>query len=161
MRKTIAIKTPIASIWPIDDEGICTEIRFNLMPTNCIYEETPFLLQIKQELLEYFEGTRREFTIPVRTHGTPFQMRVWEALKTIPYGETVSYQHIATLTGDPKAVRAVGLANKRNRLPILIPCHRVIAKDGRLVGYNGGLNLKELLITHERKYGPVPKTPKH
>ncbi|MFA7127452.1 MAG: methylated-DNA--[protein]-cysteine S-methyltransferase [Bacilli bacterium] len=152
MRKTIAIPTPIAEIWPIDDDGICTEIRFNLMPPNCKVEETTLLLQIKKELTEYFDGTRKVFTIPIKTHGTPFQVKVWDALQTIPYGLTVSYCHIATMVGDPKAVRAVGLANKRNRLPILIPCHRVIGKDGRLVGYNGGLNLKELLIKHEQQY---------
>jgi methylated-DNA-[protein]-cysteine S-methyltransferase len=109
-----------------------------------------------REFEEYFAGTRRQFDVPLRPSGTPFQLEVWGALLTIPYGETVSYADIARRIRRPRAVRAVGAANGANPLSIIVPCHRVIGSHGDLVGYGGGLPIKRWLLAHERKYAPVP-----
>jgi methylated-DNA-[protein]-cysteine S-methyltransferase len=100
-------------------------------------------------LTEYFEGRRRVFELPLAPAGTPFQLRVWNALLDIPYGETISYGELAAQIGDRSASRAVGLANGSNPLPIVIPCHRVIGSNGKLTGYGGGLPIKERLLTLE------------
>lgn len=102
-----------------------------------------------EELEEYFLGRRREFDLPLSPDGTEFQKKVWAALREIPYGETRSYSEIAGQVGNPKAVRAVGMANHRNPIAIMIPCHRVIGKNGSLTGYAGGLDLKERLLKLE------------
>jgi AraC family transcriptional regulator of adaptative response/methylated-DNA-[protein]-cysteine methyltransferase len=113
----------------------------------------PHLDRLERELEEYFAGRRRAFTLPLAPAGTPFQERVWKALEKIPYGETRSYEDIARALGDRRAVRAVGSANGQNRILILIPCHRVVNKDGRLGGYAGGLRRKEFLLALERDRG--------
>jgi methylated-DNA-[protein]-cysteine S-methyltransferase len=102
-----------------------------------------------RQLNEYFAGSRREFDLPLRFVGTAFQQTVWRALMDIPYGMTVSYGEQATRIGNPKASRAVGLANGRNPLPIVVPCHRVIGADGSLTGFGGGLPRKRWLLAHE------------
>ena len=102
-----------------------------------------------RQLDEYFSGTRRSFELPLRLCGTPFQQRVWSALCEIPYGETRSYRDIAEAVGSPRAYRAVGMANNRNPILILVPCHRVIGADGALVGYGGGLDMKRALLELE------------
>lgn len=113
--------------------------------------ENPVLSKLQAELLEYMEGKRKVFTAPYRlTGGTPFQRKVWEALKTIPYGETRSYREIAEAVGSPKACRAVGGANHNNPIMILVPCHRVIGADGKLVGFGGGLPMKKALLELEK-----------
>jgi AraC family transcriptional regulator, regulatory protein of adaptative response / methylated-DNA-[protein]-cysteine methyltransferase len=104
---------------------------------------------LHQQVQEYFAGTRREFHLPLAVQGTPFQQEVWKALQTIPYGETRSYQEQAELLGKPRAIRAVAQANGDNRISIIIPCHRVIGKDGKLVGYGGGLWRKKFLLDLE------------
>ena len=104
-----------------------------------------------KELEEYFKGKRKEFTVPCRPEGTDFQKRVWEALTRIPYGETRTYKEIAAEAGNPGASRAVGMANNKNPVPIIIPCHRVIGSDGKLTGYAGGLGVKEFLLNLERE----------
>src|SRR5919199_4244624 len=109
-----------------------------------------YLDQLRGELAEYFAGDRREFTVPLVYPGTPFQVRVWDALRQIPYGETYSYEKLAWAVGAPGAQRAVGHANGQNRLAILIPCHRVVNKDGGLGGYGGGLKRKQQLLELER-----------
>lgn len=114
-------------------------------------EDGPVLDQAERELAEYFSGKRRIFTVPVRLSGTEFQKKVWEALREIPYGETTTYGRIAARIGRPGACRAVGMANHRNAIPIIIPCHRVIGADGGLTGYAGGLNVKSYLLDWERK----------
>ncbi|MBA2408483.1 MAG: methylated-DNA--[protein]-cysteine S-methyltransferase [Gammaproteobacteria bacterium] len=108
------------------------------------------LVKLQGELADYFAGSLRRFSVPLSYRGTTFQQRVWEQLLAIPYGETRSYEQLAIATGNPKAVRAVGHANGLNRICILIPCHRVINKDGRLGGYGGGLRRKQYLLEHER-----------
>lgn len=114
--------------------------------------ETPLIRQACTELREYFAGKRKDFTFSCLQPGTPFQQQVWAALRDIPYGETRSYKQIAQAIGKPGAARAVGMANNRNRLPIVIPCHRVIGSDGKLVGYAGGIAIKETLLKLEQKH---------
>ena len=115
-----------------------------------IESAVPFRNVMKQ-LSEYFRGRRTTFDLRLHPKGTPFQRDVWKALLTIPYGETRSYAEIARQIGRPRAVRAVGLANGRNPLPIVVPCHRVIGSSGRLVGYGGGLPVKQALLDRERE----------
>lgn len=107
------------------------------------------LAPVRRQLDEYFAGTRRVFELPLRPRGTPFQLRVWRALCGIGYGETISYAELAARIGNPAARRAVGAANGRNPLPIVVPCHRVIGRDGSLVGFGGGLQVKRRLLDLE------------
>lgn len=107
------------------------------------------LEQTEAELREYFAGERRQFDVALHTPSTPFEALVWTALQQIPYGETVSYQQQAARIGKPSAVRAVANANGKNRVSIIIPCHRVIGADGSLTGYGGGLQRKQWLLEHE------------
>jgi methylated-DNA-[protein]-cysteine S-methyltransferase len=109
----------------------------------------PPLAAALRQLTEYFAGTRREFDLPLRLRGTEFQKRVWQELTEIPYGETWSYGELAKRINNPSASRAVGLANGRNPISILVPCHRVIGADGSLTGYGGGLERKRWLLAHE------------
>ena len=113
-----------------------------------IYNEQPFG-EVRKQLNEYFSGARKEFDLPLSLDGTEFQVSVLEALQTIPYGETTSYGAIAKQIGRPKAVRAVGAANGRNPIPIVVPCHRVIGSGGDLTGFGGGLDTKEALLRLE------------
>jgi methylated-DNA-[protein]-cysteine S-methyltransferase len=108
----------------------------------------PLFATVRQ-LTEYFEGTRREFDLPLRLQGTVFQQRVWRQLTEIPYGQTWSYGQLAQRIDKPSASRAVGLANGRNPISILVPCHRVIGADGSLTGYGGGIERKRWLLVHE------------
>jgi methylated-DNA-[protein]-cysteine S-methyltransferase len=110
---------------------------------------------VMAQLAEYFAGTRSEFDLKLAPDGTPFQLAVLDALQQIPYGETCSYADIATRIGKPKAVRAVGAANGRNPLPIIIPCHRVIGSNGSLTGFGGGLPTKRFLLDLERRVRPL------
>ena len=103
------------------------------------------------QLQEYFDGRRDVFELPLAPQGTPFQQRVWEALLSIPFGETCSYLDLARAIGQPSAMRAVGAANGRNPIPIVIPCHRVIGSNGALVGFGGGLDIKAALLALETK----------
>lgn len=111
---------------------------------------TPLLKQVILELNEYFAGRRRTFDLPLAPEGTEYQMRTWQALREIPYGETRSYKQIAEAIGSPSGARSVGTANNRNPISILIPCHRVIGSTGRMVGYAGGSDAKRQLLNLER-----------
>jgi len=102
-----------------------------------------------EQLAEYFAGGRTTFAVPLEPAGTPFQRRVWEALRAIPYGTTLSYSELARRLGDVRATRAVGAANGRNPIPIIVPCHRVVGADGSLTGFGGGLDRKRWLLEHE------------
>jgi len=135
------------------EEGL-THIHFQegkrpMQPKQDWVRDVEPLRDATDQLLAYFEGTRVNFDLPLAPAGTPFQLRVWEALKTIPCGKTVSYADIARAIEQPTAVRAVASANGRNPLPIVIPCHRVIGSDGKLRGYAGGLAIKQKLLDHE------------
>jgi methylated-DNA-[protein]-cysteine S-methyltransferase len=118
------------------------KVRMGIL-NNIYFEEAITQLQ------EYFEGKRRNFDLTLAPIGTVFQKLVWQALNTIPYGKTKSYKEIAELIGLPKACRAVGLANSKNPLSIIVPCHRVIGSDGKLIGYSGGVKIKKWLLNHE------------
>lgn len=131
-----------------DDTNILAIDRIDEAET-IIEKETPLLRVAKQQLTEYFAGQRTVFDLPIKTAGTAFQQQVWQALKAIPYGETRSYKEIATAIDNPKAVRAVGGANNKNPISIVIPCHRVIGSSGQLVGYGGGLDAKVFLLALE------------
>lgn len=111
--------------------------------------KTSLLAEAFRQVEEYFDGIRFEFTIPICLKGTEFQIKVWNALQTIPYGKCVSYQDVAIQIGNQKAIRAVGMANHRNPIPFIVPCHRVIGKNGKLTGYAFGLELKEKLLKME------------
>jgi methylated-DNA-[protein]-cysteine S-methyltransferase len=113
-------------------------------------DKAPFAEVIRQ-LQAYFRRELREFDLPIVMEGTEFQRRVWNALREIPYGETISYFQLAERIGNPKAVRAVGLANGSNPIPIIVPCHRVIGSDGSLTGFGGGLSTKKILLELESK----------
>lgn len=114
--------------------------------------DTPLLTEAVRQLSAYFDGTLTDFDLPLHLTGTPFQLRCWQALRTIPYGETISYGEQARRIGSPKATRAVGGANHRNPISIVVPCHRVIGADGSLTGYGGGLGMKRWLLEHEQKH---------
>lgn len=114
-------------------------------------DQHPLLCRTEQQLSEYFAGQRRVFEVPLDFHGTPFQQGVWQALLTIPYGETRTYAQIADQLGRPTATRAVGAANGRNPISIITPCHRVIGSNGRLTGFAGGLAAKQYLLDLESR----------
>ena len=113
------------------------------------------LQRARRQLEEYFAGTRRTFDLELHVVGTSFQLQVWKALRGIPYGETLSYAGLAERIGQPSACRAVGAANGRNPLPIIVPCHRVIGSNGTLVGFGGGLDVKRALLALERSNAPT------
>ena len=117
-------------------------------PADAVRDAGP-LRAARGELEAYFAGEHREFSLALEAAGTPFQMRVWQELRAIPYGETISYGELARRIGNPRAVRAVGLANGRNPISIIVPCHRVIGANGMLTGYGGGLERKRFLLALE------------
>lgn len=142
--------TPLGQMALAEEDGAL--IRLYLPGTGIpriLPRETPLLLKAQQQLLEYFQKERQTFDLPLAPQGTPFQRAVWKELRRIPYGATCTYGDIAARIGRPKAVRAVGQANHCNPLPIFIPCHRVIGKNGALTGYAGGLALKQALLELE------------
>ena len=143
---TRAIKTPIGPLTLQADEVAVTAIRFG---AGGAQDASPLLDAAEAQLREYFAGARRTFDLPLAPHGTAFQQRVWAALRAIPYGETRTYGELAAAIGSPNASRAVGMANHRNPIPIIIPCHRVIGENGTLTGYAGGLEVKQKLLALE------------
>ncbi|NLL37248.1 MAG: methylated-DNA--[protein]-cysteine S-methyltransferase [Fretibacterium sp.] len=149
-----SFNTPIGRLTLIEEAGALVRLLFEkegeaAEVLGARFEETAFLREATCQLEEYFERRRRVFTLPLRFSGTDFQLRVWNALLAIPYGQTRTYGQIAAAIGSPKASRAVGGANHRNRLPIVIPCHRVVAAGGGLGGFGGGLEVKEKLLRLE------------
>ena len=123
----------------------------NSKDKNVEEKDTKLLLEAKKQLEEYFEGKRKVFDLPLEQEGTEFQKKVWNALEEIPYGETRTYKEVAKMVGNEKASRAVGMANNKNNIPIIIPCHRVIGSNGKLVGYALGLDMKKYLLDLESK----------
>lgn len=149
MKNCLYYNSPIGMLKIEEDEkGIC---GIYLTDDICETKETPLLNKAKLQLEEYFNGKRKEFELPLSMHGTEFQMKVWNELIKIPYGQTCSYGEIAEKIGNPKACRAVGMANNRNPIIIIVPCHRVIGKNGSLVGYACGLDIKTKLLQPEQK----------
>lgn len=133
------------------DNGICGCFFAHRVPEELIIPEnaSPFLDQAEEQLTEYFSGDRQSFDLKLDTSGTEFQKSVWDSLRRIPFGYTKSYGDIAEEIGNPKAVRAVGLANGANPVSVIVPCHRVIGADGTLTGFGGGLDMKRKLLEHE------------
>jgi O-6-methylguanine DNA methyltransferase len=111
----------------------------------------PLAIQAVEQLIEYFNGNRRIFELPVVQEGTPFQQKVWGELMNIPLGKTISYQELSRRLGDPKVIRAAAAANGKNNVAIIVPCHRVVGANNELVGYAGGLKRKKWLLEHEKK----------
>lgn len=141
----------IGTLYLVEEERKLIRLIFDERPVDCEERETDFLSNCKKELDEYFQGQRKDFDIPLKLYGTEFQKKVWCALEKIPYGETRSYKDIAIYIENPKGCRAIGLANNRNPIPIIIPCHRVIGADGKLVGYGGGIDKKIFLLELEKR----------
>lgn len=122
---------------------------------NYSIQETIILREASGQLKQYFTGSLKSFDLPLAPQGTAFMKSIWEYLMRIPYGETRSYKEIAQASGNIKASRAVGMANNRNPLPFFIPCHRVIGSDGKLIGYRGGLDIKNKLLELEKKHADI------
>ena len=133
-----------------DDEALLRIDFGTVEHENAVRERSELIERTEGQLEEYMAGTRTEFDLPLNPEGTEFQKKVWNALLLIPYGETKSYKDIAVLIDNPKGCRAVGMANNRNPIPIIIPCHRVIGANGSLIGYGGGLDIKVKLLELER-----------
>ena len=140
--------TVLGSVTFVEEDGALLAITTH-RPYKGIEQETALIKEAYRQMSEYLKGERQMFDLPLNPRGTDFQKRVWRALCDIPYGETRSYKQIAEAIGNPKAVRAVGMANNRNPITIVVPCHRVIGADGKLVGYGGGLEMKEFLLRLE------------
>ena len=149
MESFIHLHAPIGDLSVFANDDAITRLLFGVRGDESC-EPSPLLMEAARQLEAYFARRLRRFDLPLSPTGTAFQMRVWEALKTIPYGETRSYADIAALAGSPRAMRAVGLANGKNPISIIIPCHRVIGKNGALIGYGGGLPVKAALLALER-----------
>lgn len=163
------IETPVGSLTVLSDDEAMLRMDYGKMSdleekytkwadrffTNPIFEElTDGMDQLKEEIVAYFHNNQQTFTVPIKLYGTPFQKMVWQALmNAIPYGETRTYKDIALAIGKEKAVRAVGGAVNKNPISIIVPCHRVIGSNGKLVGYNGGIDKKEYLLSLERETG--------
>ena len=154
MKHTAYIKTALGPIEISEVDGFITELLF-IKDTPEIPEEqkTPLLEKAEKQIKEYLDGTSKGFDLPLAAKGTEFQRTVWEALHKIPYGETRSYKQVAEMIGRPEASRAVGMANGKNPILILTPCHRVVGSDGKLTGYAAGLEIKEQLLELELAYG--------
>lgn len=146
-----SIDTPLGAMIAATDGDAIVSLDFAGEGADILNSDHPLLLRLEKELSEYFAGERRTFDLPLNPPGTPFQKGVWDTLRTIPYGETLSYAQEAERFGSPKAVRAVANANGRNPISILIPCHRVIATGGGLGGYSGGVEKKAFLLALERQ----------
>lgn len=150
MRHLFSMMTPVGILCVEDDGNRIVSVQFDgkqiLSPESDLQKET------EKELHEYFDGKRKAFDLPVSLTGSDFQNQVWNSLRKIPYGKCVSYQEIAEMIGNRKACRAVGMAIHQNPVPVIIPCHRVIRKDGTIGGYIGGTERKKILLDMEREY---------
>lgn len=145
-----SIESPIGKLILAEENEKLSYIFFeDIKRENAIEKQTDLLKEAVLQISEYFKGSRKAFSLPINFVGTPFQLRVWQELCKIPYGKTVSYGELAKQIGSPKAARAVGMANNRNPLPIIVPCHRVIGANGKLVGYRGGIDKKIHLLKLE------------
>lgn len=152
---SFVFSSPVGFLEIVSTDEFITQINFldtNVSSPKDEGEMPEVLAQCIFELTEYFAGKRNEFTVAIKSEGTPFQQNVWKALMQIPYGQTLSYGELSKRLNNEKAVRAVGTANGSNPLPIIIPCHRVIGSNGKLIGYGGGLERKKWLLTHEMNF---------
>lgn len=150
MNNIFFYETEIGIIGIRENNKSITDIYFSKVDTNDNIKETELIKECFKQLKEYFDGSRVKFDLPLEVKGTEFQKKVWNELLKIPYGQTKSYKDIAIAIGNERASRAVGMANNKNPIPIIIPCHRVIGSNGKLVGYAGGVNVKEKLLNIEK-----------
>jgi methylated-DNA-[protein]-cysteine S-methyltransferase len=155
MKKIFFYKTDIGRIGITEEGSFITNLYFQTenIPPDAIICETKLLKEAGEQLQSYLFGRRKNFTLPLALSGTDFLLRVWKSICTIPYGETRSYQKIAQSIGNKNASRAIGLASNHNPIPILIPCHRVIGANGKLIGYRLGLRIKAYLLELEKQHG--------
>jgi methylated-DNA-[protein]-cysteine S-methyltransferase len=145
------IDTPIGTMLATgDDSGAISGLWFDRAPADEWVRDDDTFADLREQLDAYFAGTRDRFDVELAAVGTPWQRRVWDALMDVPYGQTMSYAELADLLGRPTACRAVGAANGRNPISVIVPCHRLIGSDGSLTGYAGGLERKAWLLEHER-----------
>lgn len=153
MRKTLTrvIEAPFGRLTLVAEEDALVAIRFGGGTDMQSCDASEILDCAAEQLEEYFSGARCAFSVPIRMRGTSFQQSVWCALMEIGWGKTASYGEIAEKIGRPKACRAVGMANNKNPLPIIVPCHRIIGKNGTLTGYASGLKIKQWLLDHEKR----------
>jgi len=150
MTEYATIDSPIGELLLTAEDGALTGLHMSPFATDPAWRHDPSALSdAATQLEEYFAGERTEFSLELAPAGTEFQQRVWGMLREIPYGETTTYGTLANRLGNPRTVRAVGLANGRNPIAVIIPCHRVIGADGSLVGFGGGLDRKRALLDHE------------
>lgn len=152
MKNIFLYNTLIGKIKIEENGSAITKVNFVREEDLKLSKETELLKEAAKQLNEYLEGKRTLFDLPLAPQGTEFQIKVWNALKEIPWGETRSYKEIAKVIGNEKASRAIGMANNKNPIPIFIPCHRVIGANGKLVGYAGGIDIKEKLLKLEKSY---------
>lgn len=150
MKRFVVVQSPVGDLTLTEENGALTGLYFGRCSLEGEEGLTALLERASRQLEEYFAGKRKQFDLPLSLRGTEFQRQVWAALRDIPYGETRSYGQIAQAVGRPKAVRAVGMANHRNPISIIVPCHRVVGADGSLTGYGGGLENKKFLLALER-----------
>lgn len=150
MVRTVYFNSPIGLIELQADRSELLSLKFQ-DEKRYQEEKTALLKAAREQLKEYFEGARKEFKLPLRIEGTDFQKSVWRQLREIPYGNTFSYKEVAEAIGNNKAYRAVGNANNKNSIPIIIPCHRVTASNGEIGGYGAGIWRKKWLLEHESK----------
>ena len=151
---TIYYHSPVGQLKITGTENFITEVAFHdrsKKPEGNKKVLPPLLINCTEQLIQYFNGQRRQFELPLNQEGTPFQLGVWNELIAIPYAKTISYLDLARRTGDTKATRAVANANGKNNIAIIVPCHRVIGSNKELVGYGGGLWRKKWLLDHEMK----------
>ena len=149
---TTTIDSPVGPLLLTSNGSAVTRLLFDVPPDpTWSTDPDPVLEEAVRQLEEYFAGERRDFDLPLEPAGTPFQLTVWAALRDIPYAATINYGQLAGRVGNPNASRAVGLANGRNPISIVVPCHRVIGANGSLTGYGGGLDRKRILLELERR----------
>ena len=155
MRYYKKINSPLGTLTLVEEDEKLSGIFYEneeVNLTNIKEKDTELLLKTEKELNEYFLGKRKSFDIPLKLVGTHYQLKVWKELMNIKYNELLTYKDIAIKINNPKSFRAVGLANNKNRIPIIIPCHRVIGSNKKLIGYSAGLDKKEFLINLEREH---------
>ncbi|MDR1878123.1 MAG: methylated-DNA--[protein]-cysteine S-methyltransferase [Bacteroidales bacterium] len=147
-----AYQTIIGKIHIVEQDNFITGIKYQPPETKPQEKETLLIKETYLQLVDYLTGKRQLFDIPIKTAGTAFQEKIWTTLQTIPYGEVWSYKRLAETAGSPRGYRAAGMGNNKNPIAIVIPCHRVIGSDGTLVGYAGGLHIKQQLLAIEQQY---------
>jgi methylated-DNA-[protein]-cysteine S-methyltransferase len=153
--------SPVGELTLVADDGALRSVSWHGEDPTALARDTdvvdvaidghPLLARAARQLEEYFDGSRTDFDLPLAPDGTPFQQEAWSVLRTIPYGATISYGEQAARVGDRKRARAVGAANGRNPIPIIVPCHRVVGSNGHLTGFGGGIESKAWLLDHERR----------